>query len=53
MTWESGGIAPDVFNFGNRWRWVVTFTLRRNRQQCLMDGKLDRPLNWIISGGEE
>jgi hypothetical protein len=24
--WISGGIAPRIFNHGNRWRWVVSFT---------------------------
>jgi len=26
--WRSGGIAPRILNLGNRWRWVVSFTLR-------------------------
>ena len=24
----SGGVATLVLNFGTRWRWVVSFTLR-------------------------
>jgi hypothetical protein len=28
MNWRSGGIAPHILDFGTRWRWVVSFTLR-------------------------
>jgi len=23
--WGNGGITPRLFNFGTRWRWVVSF----------------------------
>jgi hypothetical protein len=26
--WGSAGIAPRILDLGNRWRWVVSFTLR-------------------------
>jgi len=26
--WGSEGIAPLIFDFGIRWRWVVSFTPR-------------------------
>jgi len=25
--WESGCIPPHILNFGNRWKWVVSFIL--------------------------
>ena len=25
--WGSGGVAPLIFNFSTRWRWVVSFLL--------------------------
>jgi len=27
--WGSGGIAPHIHDLGTKWRWVVSFTIRK------------------------
>jgi len=53
----SGGIAPRVLNFGTRWRWVVSFTLRphypRRSPQYPSDRRLRRPQSRLRSGCEK
>jgi len=56
--WGSGGIDSHILNFGTRWKWVVSFTLRplysRWRNQRY---PLDRRPGWPQSlperGGKE
>jgi hypothetical protein len=56
--WGSGGIAPRTFDFGTRWRWVVSFTPRPLYPQGKtflypLDRRLGGPQSRSGRGGEE
>jgi hypothetical protein len=42
--WESKAIASRILNLGNRWRWVVSFTIRQLYPRAKALGK-----QWIGS----
>jgi hypothetical protein len=51
LVWGSGGTAPRILNLGVRWRWVVSFTLRRLYPRYTLDSRLGGPQSRSASGG--